>query len=667
MSVSRSSVAARAAAAAAIGVGAFAALPSAAASAAAPTNACDASAVQLSLLGGATIEPLRANAAYTPCAADTKTLANLPLLGLARVSVLETTTAVAKGAEAASTTRVAGVRLGSTGAIADELRSKLLGGPTSILGQVTGPVDGLLATLGAGPLGLLSGAGGTGATGGLPVVGALPGLGGGGGLGGIPGLGGVLGGVTGGGGGGLPLLGGLQLKSVDQGALLTQITERLPAALAAALPDVLNVGVLESTARAQCVAGVAQLTGGSRVADIKLLGTSIDLNGAADRALSIDTANIELGKLVNVDDVLRSIKVDTTGLLGTLLAGSANGTTQTTLYDLLRSTDAGVVGILNQVVGAVGGGRTLGSILGDVTAVIQPILDQIKIQLPPGLLQATVATNRQTLDGDQLTQQALAITVSVLGRPILGAGVGRARVGAGAPGCTPPPAPRPAPAAAPPKAAPPTPKPKPAPAPAPKPTPVTREALKCTTRPAQLIDVYGTGGRTYVQGIARTRFAGRTAQIYLRHGKVRVGSAKVKKNGMFSTKVALPPSAIRHTNSARYFAVVGGNRTRALKFARRMATTSITSKGRRVTFKGRVLGPREARQKPIVIKQRITCKTYRSVKTVMPDAQGRFSVQLRAPSKIGAGVYRAQTQVIENHGSTKLFPTYTLPRVVGLD
>lgn len=665
MSVSRSSVAARAAAAAAIGVGAFAALPSAA-SAAAPTNACDASAVQLSLLGGATIEPLRANAAYTPCAADTKTLVDLPLLGLARVSALETRTAVAKGTEAASTTRVAGVRLGSTGAIADELRTKLLGGPTSILGQVTRPVDGLLGTLGSGPLGLLGGTGTTGATGGLPVVGALPGLGGlGGGLGGIPGLGGVLGGVTGGGGGGLPLLGGLQLRAVDSSALLTQITDRLPAALAAALPDVLNVGVLESTARAQCVAGVAQLTGGSRVADVKLLGTSIDLNGAADRALSIDTANIELGKLVNVDDVLRSIEVDTTGLLGTLLAGSAGGATQTTLYDLLRSTDAGVVGILNQVIGAAGGGRTLGSILGDVTAVIQPILDQVKIQLPAGLLQATVATNKQTRDGDQLTQQALAITVSVLGRPILGSGVGRARVGAGAPGCTPPPAPKPTPPAAPPKAAPPKPKPKPAPAP--KPTPVTKEALKCTTRPAQLIDVYGTGGKTYVQGIARTRFAGRTAHIYLRHGKVRVGSAKVKKNGMFSTKVALPPVAIRHTNSARYYAVVSGNRTRALKFARRMATTSITAKGRRVTFKGRVLGPREARQKPILIKQRITCKTYRAVKTVMPDAQGRFEVVVRAPSKIGAGVYRAQTQVIENHGSSKLFPTYTLPRVVGLD
>lgn len=653
MSSTRPSVAARrAAAAAAIGLGACAALPSAA-SAAAPTNACDASAVQVSLLGGATIEPLRANAAYTPCATDTKTLVDLPLLGLARVSALETKTAVAKGTEAVSTTRVAGVRLGSTGAIADELRARLLGGPTSILGQVTGPVDGLLGSLGTGALGPLTG--GTGGTGGtaLPMVGALPGVGG------LPAVGGLLGGGT----GGLPLLGGLQLRDVDQGALLAQITDRLPAALAAALPDVLNVGVLESTARAQCVAGVGNLSGSSRVADVKLLGTSIDLNGAADRALSIDTANIELGRLVNVDDVLRSIRVDTTGLLGTLLAGSANGATTTTLYDLLRSTDAGVVGVLNQVIGTAGGGRTLGSILGDVTAAIQPILDQVRIQLPPGLLQATVATNRQTRDGDQLTQQALAITVSVLGRPILGAGVGRARVGSGAPGCAPTAAARPKPEPAP---LAPT-KAKPKPKPAPKPTPVTKEALRCTTRPAQLIDVYGTGGRTYVQGIARTRFAGRTAQIYLRHGKVRVGSAKVRRNGMFATKVALPPVAIRHTNSARYYAVVGGNRTRALKFARRMATTSITAKGRRVTFKGRVLGPREARQKPILIKQRITCKTYRAVKTVMPDAQGRFEVVVRAPSKIGAGVYRAQTQVIERAGTTKLFPTYTLPRVVGLD
>lgn len=660
-----SAVARRAATAAAIGLGAFAAIPSAAS--AATTSACDASSVQVSLLGSTVLEPVRANAAYTPCASDTKSLIDLPLVGLARVSALEARTTVERGGKAVSETRTAGVRLGTAGAVGDLLRDRLLGGPSSIVGQVGGQVDGLVGQLGAGPLAGLLGGGTTTAPagGGLPVVGAIPGLGGLPGLGGgtLPGLGGlpVVGGLPGLGGAGLPILGGLQLKDVSDAKLLSSITDALPAALAAALPDLLNVGVLQSTAQAVCKDGVGVLSGRSSVADLKLLGTTIDVGTAAGRTLSIDTANIVLGKLLNVTDLLKGIRVQTTGLLGTVLAGSNGGSTETTLYDLLHTKDGGVLGVVNSLLG----GQTLGSVVTGVTNTLQPLLDQIRIQLPAGLLRATIDVNRQSVEGDQLTQQALAIGVTVLGQPVLGAGVGRARVSSGAPSCAPPATPMPKPA---PKAEPkPAPKPQPQPKAAPKPTPVTKEALKCTTRPAQLIDVYGTGGRTYVQGIARTKFAGRTAQIFLRHGNVRVGSAKVRKDGMFATKVALPPLAIRHTNSARYFAVVSNNRTRALKFARRMATTSITAKGRRVTFKGRVLGPREARQKPIVIKQRITCKTYRSVKTVMPDAQGRFEVQLRAPSKIGAGVYRAQTQVIENHGSTKLFPTYTLPRVVGLD
>jgi hypothetical protein len=641
MSSARTSATARrAVAAAAVGIGAFAAIPSAA-SAATTTNACDASAVQLSLLGSPAIEPLRANAAFTPCATDNKTLVDLPVLGLARVNALEASTKVTAGKEAVSNVRVAGVKLGADAALGDLLKSKLLSGPSSIVGQITHQVDGLLGPLGSGPLAGLLGSGSAGAT---PAA-ALP-----------AGLGGIIGGlpIVGGAAGGLPVLGGLQLQGTNSSTLLSSITDALPAALAAAIPDILDVGVLRSTATAQCVSGAPKLSGSSSIADLKILGTSIDVNSAAGRALSLDTADLQLGKLLSVTDLLKGIKIGTTGLLGQLLAGSNGGSTETTLYDLLNSRDAGVVGLVNGLLG----GQTLGSLTTALANTLQPLLDQIRIQLPPGLLRVTIDANRQTVTGDQLSQQVLAVGVQLLGQPVLAAGVGRARVSSGAAGCGPTAAPK----AEPPK--------KDTPAPSPKkkyPSPVAKEVLKCTTRPAQLIDVYGTHGKTFVQGVAQKRFVGKTARIYLRHGGKRVGSAKVLKNGMFSTRVALPPSRIRYTNSARYFAIVSGRKTRALKFARRMATTSITAKGRRVTFKGRVLGPRQARQQPILIKQRVTCKTYRTIKRVMPDASGRFEVQMSAPSKLGAGIYRAQTHVIERSGTSKLFPTYTLPRPVGLN
>jgi hypothetical protein len=135
---------------------------------------------------------------------------------------------------------------------------------------------------------------------------------------------------------------------------------------------------------------------------------------------------------------------------------------------------------------------------------------------------------------------------------------------------------------------------------------------------------------------------------------------------LFSTRVALPPSRVRATNSARYYAVVGGKRTKALKFARRMITTSLTSKGGKVTFKGQVVPPRFRKQLPVLIKQRVNCKSYKTVATVMPNSRGAFSVTFKAPKKKSAAIYRAQTEVPAVAGSPKRFPTYTLPRVVGL-
>jgi hypothetical protein len=602
------STARRLAVAAAIGAGALAAVPAGAS--AAGTNACDASALQLSLLGGAAIDPIHANPGYTPCVSADGTLVSVPpLLGLDAV-VARTRTAPTSNVVSEAT--VAGVEVGVDGPIVDALTGPLLNGPNSIVGQVDGLVGGLLGA-------------------GTPLRDVLD-----------P----VL--------GGLPLLGGLTLGTLDSGAVVSGVTGNLSGALVDALPDVLDAGVIAAQARAICSNGQGQLSGASNIADLSVLGTSVDANSAASRVLSLDTAQLNLGQLLTVDDVLRSIQVDAEGPLGIVLA-AAIGTTNTNLYDLLYTTDASVLGAVNGLLAGLGIG-TVGDLVSQITATLQPVLNEVNVNLPAGLLRAQVVPHSQTIVGDQLTQQALTLSVTALGQPILAGTVAQARVGAGAPGCVP-------------TATPPVP-----PAddnkgiqnPERFSSPEAEVFLQCSRRPADLIDVYGQGGRTFVQGVTERKYVGKTATIYLKHGKKKVGTVKIGEDGLFSRRVALPPKSIRNTNKARYYAVVEGKRTRALKFARRMTTNSLTATTETVTFRGRVLGPLQKRQKSVTIKQRVGCKSYKTVATVRPDSKGRFTAKIDAPKGESAVIYRAQTRVGFRRNASRLAPTFTLPRVVGL-
>lgn len=573
--------------AATIGVGAFVAAPSAAS--AAGTNACDASALQLSLLGGAALDPIHANPGYSPCVTADGTLIQIPeLLGLVGVDAVTATTRNTANVNAESTARVAGLKVG-TGPIVGQLTGALLDGPDSVVNQIT---SGL-----------------------APVLGPL----------------------------------GLQVITDN---LLSSVQSTLGGVLTNVLPSVLEAGVIEAQARAVCVAGNPRLSGNSQIADLKVLGTAVDVNGAANRLLTLDTRAIKLGELLSLNDLLKAVKFDQNGVVG-VLVGILAGQGITNVYDLTQAND-GVVGLVNallfplQPLLAPLGLGNVGQIVNTVTGTLQPLLNSVEINIPENLLNARVTPNAQAIVGDQLTQQALTLSVSLLNQPILAGTIAQARVGAGAPGCVPPTT---GPGVKDPD----------------KYTSPEAEAyLQCSSRDVDMIDVYGTGGRTYIQGVAQRKYVGKTATIYLAHGKKKVGTVKVGEDGLFSTKVALPPKKIRTTNKARYYAVVEGRRTRALKFARRMETRSLTATSSSVTFRGRVVGPLQKRQQAVTIKQRLGCKTYKTVGTAKPDSKGNFTVKIKAPAGDGAVIYRAQTKVGKKRNAKRLSPTFTLPRVVGL-
>lgn len=577
------SMARRVAIAAALGAGVVVAAPTAAS--AAGTNACDASALQLTLLGSSPIDPIHANPSSTPCVSADGTLITLPaVLDLVSAQAVTATTRNAPNSEAVSTARVTGARIGVSGVLGDAVAGPLLV-------QVDAALSGVLGTLGS-----------------TPVVGPL-----------------------------LSVI-GLNVVGIDPAALVPTLTS----SLTAALPNVLDAGVIEAQARAQCVNGVAQLNGGGQISGLNVLGTPIDANSSTGQVLTIDTARLNVGQLLNLEAIQRGIRLQVDGLLAPILGVPAG--TQLSVYDLLNQPP-GTLAAIDGVIAGLTGGQTIGSILTGVTTPLQGVLDGVQLNIPPGLLNVQVTPNAQSVAGDQLTRTAVSLTATVLGQPILAGSIAQARVGAGAPGCG-----------------------EIAGVKDPKrfSSPEAEAYLQCAKNPVSLIDVYGTGGRTYVQGVTERRFVGKTATIYLAHGKKKVGTVKVGEDGLFTKRVALPPTKIRKTNKARYYAVIGGKKTRALKFARRMETRGLTATTKTVTFRGRVVGPLQRRQQRVTIKQRVTCKTYKTVATAKPDSKGNFTVKIKVPAGTSAALYRAQTRVGFRANASRLAPTFTLPRVVGL-
>lgn len=298
------------------GLGAIAALPATANADANGPDSCDASALRLSLLGGAALDPIHANPAATPCVTADGSLINIPsLLGLVGVQAVEATTRRTANSSAVSDAKVAGLHIG-VGGVVNQLTGPLLSGPDSIVGQVDGLVNGLL------------------------------------GSGGVLGTGGVLGGLL----GNVPLLGGLELGGTDSAGLLTGITGSLTGALTSTLPDIANADVLEATATAQCVSNAPQLSGRSQIAGLQVLGTNIDANGAANQLLSLDTAHLNLGQLLSVDQILRNVKIQATGPLALILNPVLG--TPTNLYDLLHSSNGSVVAAVNGLIGTLAPART---------------------------------------------------------------------------------------------------------------------------------------------------------------------------------------------------------------------------------------------------------------------------------------------------------------------
>jgi virginiamycin B lyase len=215
--------------------------------------------------------------------------------------------------------------------------------------------------------------------------------------------------------------------------------------------------------------------------------------------------------------------------------------------------------------------------------------------------------------------------------------------------------------------------------PGPLPPAVTPPAFPSRPAPAAcvadkliLTDVFPQSGKTQVLGVAPAAAVGKSIKIFSSWNGKSVANATVQPDLSFKATVALPPSSLRFTNRATYFAKLGKTRTGVLKFARRMYTTSITASGRSITFSGTVTAPLAKRIEPITIRVAASCASVAAgtvVATVNPTRNGAFSATLQLPASLQSApkVYlQAQTRVRQNRHSRKTFPTSTLIRGVTL-
>ncbi len=393
-------------------------------------------------------------------------------------------------------------------------------------------------------------------------------------------------------------------------------------AITAALPDgrlatgdLLGANLLRSTANAGCAAGVPSLTGSSEVNGVRSLGQGVTLvDGFAQQQLTLlDTASIDLSTL-DLSQV--AILTPLNGLTAPLLS-------------------------------------TVEGLIGPALAALPPI------QIPPTLAQLTVHAPEQTIDGDTLTQRALHATLTLAGQPLLDAVAGEAKAGRSGACPPPPPPPNDGPTVA-----------QGAPAPPHATTAAlsaSAQLLACTDRKLILLDVLPSGDKVKIKGAADRALVGRIVKIRLRAtGKI-VASAKVAKDGFFTTTAALPPRAIRTSNAARYRAELGKALSLPLKLHRRMALTRLTAAGGKVTVAGRVELPLSHPADTIHLVRRVSCHKTVLVKSFRPASDGSFEVTVPAPNGASAAVYRLATHVPKTRANPKRFPTFTLPAGIDLD
>ena len=184
--------------------------------------------------------------------------------------------------------------------------------------------------------------------------------------------------------------------------------------------------------------------------------------------------------------------------------------------------------------------------------------------------------------------------------------------------------------------------------------------LACTKRPLVLNDVLVHGDRVLLEGSAAEDLHGKEVKLIF-DGHKQVATATIAADGEFSTSAPLPPVRVRDSNSARYMAALGSQRSLDLKLTRRLILEPPKFSDGTVTLVGQVLPPLGKPVASVSVQQQLECGKATAAGTFKPSRDGHFHITLKVPAAAKAGVYTLITKVVAKPGAKHGFTTYSLP------
>jgi DNA-binding beta-propeller fold protein YncE len=186
--------------------------------------------------------------------------------------------------------------------------------------------------------------------------------------------------------------------------------------------------------------------------------------------------------------------------------------------------------------------------------------------------------------------------------------------------------------------------------------------LACTKRPLVLNDVLIRGSRVLLEGSAAASLHGKKVKIIF-DGRKLVATAIIGVNGEFSATAPLPPARLRDSNSARYMAEAGSQRSLDLKLTRRLVLEppKFSAGAGTVTLVGQLLAPLTKPVASVSVQQQLECGATKTVGSFKASTNGRFRITFKVPAIAKAGLYRLASSVAEKPGAKHGFATYSLP------
>ena len=197
----------------------------------------------------------------------------------------------------------------------------------------------------------------------------------------------------------------------------------------------------------------------------------------------------------------------------------------------------------------------------------------------------------------------------------------------------------------------------PGPPPSPQPPPAG-DPGECLPNGIAITSMTLKGSKVNLSGFARKTFVGQTVSVYYKaSAKKPVSTALVQPDGSFAASFKGPAKKLRAAKSSAYQLKVGSVKTSWTQLTRRMAATSASYSGGKLTVTGAVTKPTFPGGKATVYARSGCSGAWPNVGSVTISSSGKFSLSVPFTPSSGVAFIRVQAIVASNPKKPKKLKT----------